>query len=274
MILAPARQACPSSHRLRETQALLPDTHAHLDAAAFSQDLDSILQRALEAGISRILAVGSDLATSRRAVELAGSHDIVYAAAGIHPHEAARFSAEADQVRALLSLPKVVAVGEIGLDYVRDGVPRAAQLAAFQEQLSWARAADLPVSVHNRGADRDILAAVSRAGVHTILHCFSGTEAFARQALDAGHNLSFAGNLTFPKAVELRAVACIVPDDRLLVESDAPVLAPQPRRGRRNEPALVMITAHELANARNVSLELLARHVSANADRLFSWGAA
>ena len=223
-------------------------------------------------GVYPILAVGSDLASSARAVTLAQRHDVVYAAVGIHPHEADKFENEADSVKALLTREKVVAVGEIGLDYHRLPTSRDEQMVAFEEQLRWAREGDLPVSVHNRAADEDVLTAVKRFGVRAVLHCFSGCWTFACQALGAGLFLSFAGNLTYPKAGEVRDVASRVPQDGMLVETDAPVLAPQPWRGRRNEPAHIVATLETLATIRRMPVDSVAEAVSRNAAGLFGWG--
>ncbi len=255
-------------------QTLLPDTHAHLDADAFGGELTDVIRRAQEAGIGRILTVGSDLASSRRAIELANQFDSVFAAVGVHPHEAEKFQREADGVRDLLAARKVVAVGEIGLDYHRQGTSREAQLEAFREQIRWAREANVPVSIHNRDADGDVLGELRASGVRAILHCFSGSGQFAAEALAQGYYLSFAGNVTFPRAAELRLTAAEVPVSRILVESDAPVLAPQPWRGRRNEPAYVTATASGLATILSIPEDELAAAISASADDLFGWRAA
>lgn len=254
--------------------SLLPDTHTHLDAAAFDGDREAVLVRAAGAGVDRILAVGTDLSSSRRAVELASAYKSVFAAAGIHPHDVERFAEESEGVRALLERDKVVAVGEIGLDYYRPGSPRDTQLAAFRTQVEWAQERSLPVSVHNRAADQDILAVLSEATVQVILHCFDSSWEFAERALEAGYYVSFAGNLTYPKSAGLRDVASRVPLDRALVETDCPVLAPQPWRGRRNEPCYVLATAEALAAAQNRPLSAVADSVSANAELLFGWRAA
>lgn len=253
---------------------LLPDTHAHLDAAEFSSDLDEVLSRATEAGVDRILAVGSDFSSSLRAVAIARQHDAVFAAVGVHPHEAGRFQDEAEAVRRLLTEKKVVAIGEIGLDYYRALAPREAQVMAFRAQLQWAENRGLPVSVHNRSADADVLEILGEMPVRAILHCFSGTQEFAAAAVQAGYFLSFAGNLTYRKAEELRAVSRAVPADRVLVETDAPVIPPQPWRGKRNEPAYVVATAEMLAIERGIPMRELAETISRNADTLLRWRAA
>lgn len=250
---------------------LVPDTHVHLDAEAFDADRDDVVRRAGEAGVDRILAVGSDLTSSKKTVDIASEYESVYAAVGVHPHEAQTFAHDADQVHALLSRPKVVAVGEIGLDYARATAPREVQQEVFRRQLDWARHEGLPVSVHNRDADRDVLSLVIEAKVQCVLHCFSGSWDFALTALEAGVLISFAGNLTFPKAQTLREVAEKVPADRVLIETDAPVLAPQAWRGRRNEPAYVVATLEALGAAQNTPPELMSEVISATADRLFAW---
>lgn len=257
----------------REEGSLLPDTHAHLGDPAFDSDRDVVVRRAREAGIDRILTVGSDLASSRRAVELSRAYPSVYAAVGVHPHHASQFEREAEDVRRLLQAEKVVAVGEVGLDYYRDGVAAETQREAFRTQLRWAQEAGLPVSVHNRDADADVLALLDEIGVRAVLHCFSGTQTIAERALAAGHILSFAGNITFPRAEMVRQVAATVPADRLLTESDAPVLAPQPWRGRRNEPAHVTATCETLATVRGVPAPCLAPRISRTADEVFGWRA-
>lgn len=256
----------------RREAGLLPDTHAHLESAEFEADRDTVIRRAREAGVNRILAVGSDLLSSRKAVEIAHAHAEVYAAVGVHPHDADRFDEEAPALRALLREEKVVALGEIGLDYFRDRVPREVQLRAFQVQMEWAALENLPASVHNRSADADILRVTQDAGTTTVLHCFSGERGLAEAALSLGCYLSFAGNVTYPKASGLREAAQVVPLGRLLVETDSPVLAPQSRRGKRNEPACVVAVAEELASVRRETKTTLSDALSANACTVFAWG--
>lgn len=255
-------------------EILLPDTHAHLDAAELADDLHAALERARQSGVGPILAVGSDLETSVRAVEIAQMYDNVFAAVGVHPHEAGRFAEEKERVHALLDVEKVIAVGEIGLDYHRDRVSPDIQRAAFREQLGWARERGIPASVHNRDADSDVLLAIEESGAAAILHCFSSDWETASSALKLGCAISFAGNVTFPKSAALRDVAARVPLERLLVESDAPVLAPQPRRGRRNEPQYVVMTAETLAEKRRLSFDALAQAIARNAGAILGWGQA
>jgi TatD DNase family protein len=231
------------------------------------------VDRALQAGIDRILVVGSDLSTSRAAIACARTYEAVYAAVGLHPHEADTFLEDAEELEALLDDPNVVAVGEIGLDYVRSRAARDVQLRAFVAQLQWARERGLPVSVHNREADDDVLRAVSRTDAVTVLHCFTSPREIAERALAAGHMVSFAGNLTFKRSDDLRATAASLPLDRVLVESDSPVLAPQGRRGKRNEPAFVAETLGVLADLHGVPATSLAGIVSRTADQIFDWRA-
>ena len=255
----------------RWKRRLIPDTHAHLDDPAFEDDLGAVLQRAREAGVDRVLAVGQDLESSERALAIAHQYEIVFASIGVHPHRAGQFEREAEPLRALLDEEKVVAVGEIGLDYVRGTAPREIQAKAFQEQLMWAETLGLAVSVHNRDADEDLLALLSGHRSPVVLHCFSGSKEFAQLAVGAGHYLSFAGNVTFPRAGDLRAVLPSIPLDRLLIETDSPVLAPQPQRGRRNEPANVVYAVQAVAEAFEMPQDTLARNVAHTADHVFGW---
>jgi len=252
----------------------LADTHAHLDAPEFGEDSEAVVQRAQKAGINRILSVGTDLASSRRAVDLARRFESVYAAVGVDPHSADRFAGDAAALHELLQAEKVVAVGEIGLDFVRPTADRGRQMEIFAQQLLWAKQRSLPVSVHNREADEEVIEKLQRSHVTAVLHCFSGSVGFAREALEVGCYISFAGNVTFRNAGELRTVASIVPIERLLVESDAPVLAPQPWRGRRNEPAYISSTVAVLAEVRGISVGCLVDALRANAEQVFTWASA
>jgi len=221
------------------------DTHAHL-----GDDAAEVIARAREAGVSRIVAVATTLAGARDALALADAYDGVYASLGIHPHEAG--GPEADHVpelQALLAHPKAVAVGETGLDYFRDYAPHAAQQLLFERQLAVARDEEKPVVIHARAADDDTLARLVEHDGPVILHCFS-SPALLEPALEHGWYVSFAGNVTYKNAYELRAAARRVPAERLLAETDSPYLAPQAVRGRRNEPAYVLHTVAALAEAR------------------------
>jgi len=265
---------CAACRPTTRSILLLPDTHAHLGDDQFAADIQDVLRRAEQAGIGRILCVGSDVASSRRAIELARENSCVYAAVGMHPHFAQHWALECDELRTLLHEPKVVAVGEVGLDYVRDSVPREQQLAAFEQQIAWAEEMGLPVSVHNRSADADVIRTVDKTTTTAIMHCFGGDAGLTEWALDRGHAISFAGNVTFKNASALQAVARDIPVDSLLVESDSPVLAPQSHRGHRNEPAYVRDTATFIAGVRAVAVEHLSDAIWANADRVFGWGTA
>jgi TatD DNase family protein len=253
---------------------MLIDSHAHLDMPDFSEDLPAVLDRAREAGVLQIVTVGIDLESSRAAVELAAEHPFVFATVGCHPHNADAFeSADLDRLADLASRrQEVVAWGEIGLDYFRNRSARESQLRVFRRQLEIAAGLGLSVVVHDREAHEDVVSCLEEMGSKRpggVIHCFSGDAALARTFLDMGFVLSLPGTVTFPKAETVREVARTVPLDRLLVETDAPYLAPVPRRGRRNEPALVVHTAREIARLRGEPFEEVARLTSMNARRVF-----
>ena len=240
------------------------DTHAHL-----GDDAAEVIARARDAGVSRIVAVATTLEGARAALALADAHDGVYACLGIHPHEAGGAEAEhMPELRALLEHPKAVAVGETGLDYFRDYAPHPAQQALFESQLAIASETGKPVVIHTRAADDDTLARLVEHDGPIILHCFS-SPALLEPALERGWFVSFAGNVTYKNAYELRASARRVPAERLLAETDSPYLAPQAVRGRRNEPAYVMHTLSALAQARSVEPAELAAQIDANAAAVF-----
>lgn len=253
---------------------MLTDTHAHLDDEKFAPDLEEVIGRALAAGVTAVLTVASDLRSARSSIALAERFPFIWAAVGVHPHEAA--AAPEDYLSRLAGLarhPKVVAVGEIGLDYHYDFSPRPVQREVFRAQLQLARELELPVIVHTREADGDTLAILREAGHgRGVMHCFSGDWAMAAECLALGYHLSFAGTVTFPRSEGLRQVAARVPLDRLLVETDCPYLAPVPKRGRRNEPAFVVYTARTVAELRGITLAELAEATSANARALFRFG--
>jgi len=234
------------------------DTHAHLDAL---DDTDDAIARAREAGVTRILTVGG-----AAAVELAERHDDVWAIVGVHPHDAA--SGDVEEIRLLQRHPKVVAVGETGLDWFRDYAPRDDQRRIFEAQLGLATELGKPVVIHTRAADEDTLAALSGFDGTVVLHCFSSPHLLPT-ALERGWYVSFAGNATYKNAPELRVAAAQVPADRILAETDCPYLAPQPVRGRRNEPAYVVHTVAALAAARGETPEGLADRIDANATACF-----
>jgi TatD DNase family protein len=240
------------------------DTHAHLDAL---DDAAAALVRARAAGVTRVIAIGSGLDSARATRKLAESEDDVRVALGIHPHQAAA----GESLVALRELvdESVVAIGEIGLDFYRDYAPRGDQRRLFEEQLRLAAELRKPVIVHTRGADAETAALLAEFDGRVVMHCFS-TPALLPVALDRGYYVSFAGNVTYPKADDLRDAAAQVPADRLLAETDSPYLAPQPVRGKRNEPAYVVHTVAALAELRGEDADELARRIDANASQAFA----
>jgi TatD DNase family protein len=244
------------------------DTHAHLDA--LEDDPADVVARARAAGVTRILTVGTDVAGCRAALALADAHEEVYAILGIHPHAAGNATdSDVEEVRALLAHPKAVGAGEMGLDWFRDYAPREQQLRLFAAMLEVAADTGKPAVIHTRAADADTLAALAGFDGRVVLHCFSSPH-LLEPALERGWYVSFAGNASFPKAVDLRLAARKVPADRILAETDAPYLAPQPVRGKRNEPAYVVHTLHALAQARDEEPAELERQIEANATECFT----
>jgi TatD DNase family protein len=243
------------------------DTHAHLDAC--EGPVAKVLERARDAGVTRVVTIGTGIDSCRRSLELAEAHEGVVAALGIDPHQASTPEAgRVGELRRLLAHPKAVAVGETGLDNHHRLAEPSDQRRLFGEQLALADELGLPVVVHSREADTDTAAALAGFGGPVVLHCFSSPPLLAI-ALERGYFVSFAGNVTFPKAAELREAASEVPFDRLLVETDSPYLAPQPVRGRRNEPAFVQHAVRTLAEVRGVDPAELGSQVDANADEVF-----
>jgi TatD DNase family protein len=255
---------------------MLIDTHAHLDFPEFAGDVRAVLERAKKAGVHEVVSIGISLASSEKAAELADRYPEVYATVGIHPHDAVPLSEK--QLAALEALARrrrVVAVGEIGLDYYRDRRPRATQQQCLRQQLEVACKTHLPVVFHIREAHADFFTIVtdyapSLNGV--VLHCFSGDWGVARRCLDMGFYLSIPGTVTFPKAEKQQEVVRRAPLDRLLLETDAPYLAPVPHRGKVNEPAFTRYTAEKVAELRSCSLEEVARQTTANAHQVFRLG--
>lgn len=251
---------------------ILVDTHAHLDDARLEHDLDDVISRALQAQVKAIITVGADLDSSRAAVDLCERYPQVYAAVGIHPHDAARVVD--DDLKELARLgehPKVVAIGETGLDYYRDLSPRDSQRDVFVAQLRLAIDMGKPVVIHDRDAHVETLAILKSLAQdwRGVLHCFSGGYEMAMEALELGLDLSFAGPVTFHNARKLHALVPRLPLERLLVETDCPWLAPHPHRGKRNEPAYVRLVAAKIAELHDLRLEHVAAITTANAERLF-----
>lgn len=254
------------------------DSHCHLDMEEFGQDREAVLARALAAGVRGVVSIGGGaapgtLARGLRVAQTAPSTGPrVWATVGIHPHEAKDASeASLAELRSLAPRPEVIAIGEIGLDYHYDHSPREQQRDIFSQQLALAAELGLPVSIHCREAWEDGLALIAAAKLPAagVLHCFSGGIAEARRVLDLGFYLSFSGLLTFPRLEPVRQAAIWAPEDRVLVETDAPFLAPVPHRGRRNEPAHVMVTAARLAELRHWPAERASAITTANFHRLF-----
>jgi TatD DNase family protein len=244
------------------------DTHAHLDAF---EDSGDVLGRARAIGVELVVSVGTSIESCRQTLALCEREEGVYAALGLHPHEAGSVTDDdLDELRSLLGHSKAVAVGETGLDYYRDRAPRDRQAAVFRAHRAIAGELARPLVVHTRAADEDTVAALHDlpAEVPVILHCFSSSELLA-PALEHGWYVSFAGNVTYPKASELRWAAARVPTDRLLAETDCPYLAPQPVRGRRNEPAYILHTLEILAEARGETTASVGEQVAANAAAVF-----
>ncbi|MGD1995537.1 MAG: TatD family hydrolase [Anaerolineae bacterium] len=248
----------------------LVDSHAHLDFHHFDADREAVIGRAREADIVAILNVGADLASSRAAVALAEEYDFIYAAVGVHPHDAKTVTPVVlDELRGLSGHPKVIAVGEIGLDYYRDRSPREVQRGAFADQLELAAEVELPVVVHSRDAHQDVLSRLRQWNGIGVLHTYSAGPGRLEEVLELGFYIGISGPATFPKARQLRAVAAAVPLERLLVETDCPYLTPEPFRGQRNEPAYVRYVAEAVARARDVPPEVVAEATTKNVGRLF-----
>ena len=251
---------------------MLFDSHAHLDDEAFDADREDVIARALANGLTGIVNPGSCMKSSAAALALAQQHAAIYAAVGIHPHDAdSADEAAYEQLRGWSWHPKVVAIGEIGLDYHYDFSPRSVQQDVFVRQLAVAKECDLPVILHDREAHGDILRLVKEQGqgVRGVFHCFSGSIEMAREVLKLGFYLSVGGTLTFKNAAKLPEIVKEIPLERLLLETDSPYLTPVPHRGRRNEPLHVSLVAKKVAQLRGLSVEEVARQTTANTCRCF-----
>ena len=274
------------TERAEGTDGSLPlalvDTHCHLDAEQFAgESLAAVLERAATAGVRRAVTIGIDLAGSRRAVALAEAHPALWATVGVDPNDLDGYGPQTlADLRQTSRSERVVAIGEIGLDYHWLRSPPEVQLAAFREQLALARERSLPVVIHSRDAHDDTLSVLAEWSAadpapgrpRGVMHCFSGDLAMARAVTDMGFLVSLAGNVTYPGARELQRVAAQLDDSALVLETDAPYLAPEGRRGSRNEPANVRAIAEHVAGLRTSSLADVARFTTANAARLFGWG--
>lgn len=244
------------------------DTHAHLDGCA--DPPEEVLERARSAGVDRVVTIGTGIDSSRFAVALSEAEPGVFAALGIHPHQAGREEASRlQELRGLLAHDRAVAIGETGLDFYRNYAPHPAQLHLFRRQLDLAHDLGKPVVIHSRSADEETAEALAGFDGKVILHCFSSPDLLS-VALERGYYVSFAGNVTYPKAPELRQAAARIPADRILAETDSPYLSPQPRRGRPNEPANLVHTVAVLADARGEGVDVLAALIDTNATTAFS----
>ncbi|HHY09933.1 MAG TPA: TatD family hydrolase [Firmicutes bacterium] len=247
------------------------DSHAHLNDPRFEEDLPAVLERAKAAGVRAIINIGYDLVSSKKAVELAAKYPQLYAVIGVHPHDAKTYDQGIEEsLKELAKQPKVVAIGETGLDYHYDNSPRAVQREVFQKQLLLAGELNLPAVIHSRDASQDTLEILRKfPGQPCLLHCYSGSFETAEQYLKLGHYFSFAGPITFKNATRLRGVAKRLPLKRLMIETDCPYLAPQPRRGRRNEPAYLPYIAEKLAEIHGRSREDVERITAENTENFF-----
>ena len=249
------------------------DSHCHVDEPKFDGDREDVLLRMREAGVTRYAVIGSDMASSRHAADYAAAHEGCWAAVGIHPHEASGYrEGDLDRLAAWAREEKVVAIGEIGLDFYYDHSPRDAQRQVCELQMELAYELDMPVAYHVRDAHQDMIDLMKKHRNHLsggIIHCFSGSWEIAKEYLKLGYFISFAGPVTFKKAPKLQEAAVNVPLDCLLIETDSPYLAPEPVRGRRNEPTNVRYVAEKIAALRGMSLEELAEVTTENALRAY-----
>jgi len=250
----------------------LIDTHAHLQWPAFDKDREQVIERAFAAGLNAIVSIGYDLSASREATKIANDHEGIYAVVGIHPHNAkAMTTSMVDSLRELAQDPKVVAIGEIGLDYYRDLSPRAQQKETFEQQIRLASELELPIVVHDREAHYDVLDVLRRFGkdANGILHCFSGDLKMTEELIEMGYLISIAGPVTYPNARKLHQLVQHLPDESIVLETDCPFLPPQSRRGQRNEPLFILETAHKVAELKGMQLDELVKLTSQNARRIF-----
>jgi len=252
---------------------MLVDTHVHLNARQFSDDRDEVIQRAFDAGVSRMVVVGFDEETIRLAMEIVEEHDDIYAAVGWHPVDAIDYKeAHLERLEELSKHPKVVAIGEMGLDYHWDTSPKNVQEQVFRKQIRLAKKVKMPIIIHNREATTDVIRILQEEKVEEIggiMHCYSGTMEEVQPCLDMNFHISLGGPVTFKNAKEAKEVAKIIPLDKLLVETDAPFLAPHPYRGKRNEPSYVTLVAKEIAQLRGMEYEEVANITTKNALNFF-----
>ncbi len=252
---------------------MLFDTHVHLNDDQFDEDLEEVIERARENGVERVVVVGFDEKTIKRAIELIDTYDFMYAAIGWHPVDAIDLTdSYLEWIEELTAHPKVVAIGEIGLDYHWDKSPKDVQQVVFRRQIQLAKKLNLPIIIHNREATEDVVTILEEEGaaeVGGIMHCFSGSPETAKRCLDMNFYISLGGPVTFKNAIKPKEVAKAVPLDRLLIETDCPYLAPHPYRGKRNEPSYVRLVAEQIADLKEVSFEEVAKVTTEHANRLF-----
>lgn len=260
-------------HKPAESRLHLVDSHCHLDMNPYRPDIDAVLDRAAEVGVRQIVTVGIDLLSSKKALALAERYNNIFATVGIHPHAVAGINeADYEELRRLARHPKVVAFGEVGLDFFKKYAPKDLQIKHFKRQLQLAGELELPLIIHDRDAHQQVIAMLRDAGPFPgggVMHCFSGNMELAAQTLELGFMISVPGIVTFAKAEDLQEVSAQVPLSSLLLETDGPYLAPNPKRGKRNEPAYLVYTARKVAELRGISLDEVATATSANACRLF-----
>lgn len=251
---------------------MLIDVHAHLDDEAFDADRDEVIQKIKEAGMV-VVNAGSDLKTSEFSVEMAQKYDFIYVCVGVHPHEAAKAPEDyLETLRQMAKYEKVVAMGEIGLDYYYDFCDKDTQKKVFAEQLALAKELDLPVVVHDREAHQDTLKILQESGIKKgLMHCYSGSYELAGEFMKLGFYFSFGGTITFKNAKRPKEVVSKLPLDKILLETDCPYLTPEPYRGKRNDPTTIEIIAQALANLRGISKEEVEKITTANAQRLFKF---
>ncbi|MFD1778958.1 TatD family hydrolase [Fredinandcohnia salidurans] len=252
---------------------MLIDTHAHLNAIQYQEDLEEVIERAQSEGVEIIVVVGFDRETITRAIELADTYEFIYATVGWHPVDAIDMTDEdLKWIEELCSHPKVVALGEMGLDYYWDKSPKDIQKKVFRKQIALAKKVKLPIIIHNREATADIIEILEEekaSEVGGIMHCFTGSVEVAKQCMDMNFYMSFGGPVTFKNAKKPKEVAAEIPLDRLLIETDCPYLTPHPFRGKRNEPSYVKYVAEQIAELKGVTFEEIAQKTSDNAKRFF-----
>ncbi|MCK1995395.1 TatD family hydrolase [Peribacillus muralis] len=252
---------------------MLFDTHVHVNADQFNEDLEEVIQRAKEAGVNNMVVVGFDRPTIKRAMELVETYDFMYAAVGWHPVDAIDMTEDDLRwIEELSSHPKVVAIGEMGLDYHWDKSPKEVQVEVFRKQIRLAKKVGLPIVIHNREATADIVKILKEeeaSSVGGIMHCFSGSAETALECINMNFYISLGGPVTFKNAKKPKEVAAAVPLDRLLIETDCPYLAPHPFRGKRNEPSYVKLVAEQIAEIKQLTIEEVSQATTENAKKLF-----